>query len=112
MITGTNFKKIMTPKEAKRLAQFFDFIKRQHCIDCGKYDHWDEIKSTPIVSASHVIAKGSAHRDEHYNNLVPQGVRCGCHTKFENKTTDERLKLHGENAINLTKEFDDRYPLL
>lgn len=110
--SNMNFKKKMTAKEIRRLANYFDFIKRQYCIDCGKFDHWDDIKGTPIVSASHVIARGSAHRDEHYNNLVPQGVKCGCHRKFEEKTTEERLRLHKDHAIELTQEFDSRYPLL
>lgn len=92
----------------KLLKEYFDFVKRNYCFNCGRFDHWDGIKGTPIVSASHVLKKGSKRRDEHFNNLVPHCVRYACHQIFEELSPERRLELCGAEAVRLTHEFFER----
>jgi len=101
-------KKIRRSLEMKRIVSFFDFIRRHECVCvddkiCTKQVAWDPIQDTPLNTVSHVRARGSARRRDHYYNCVPMCNKC--HREFEDRWTKEERMTFMPQAEQLTKEF-------
>ncbi len=79
---------------------FFNFIRSQYCILCGKFDAWNDIDSKPVNTISHVKTRGSGGED--FNNCVPMCTFC--HIKFEQWPYSQKQKylIH---AKALTSRF-------
>lgn len=91
-------------------AKFLDFIRSQYCCVCGGYDRIDKF-GDPRVTVSHITARGSANRQNHFNNVVPMCMSPPhyCHQHFEGKTKMEREKYR-ELAVEWTERWNSEKP--